>query len=214
MSDTGPLSKDELDYLREVMNIGLGNAVTALSQLLKSKVDLRIEAVYSLPPKKIPFVISDPAVPVVCVRMKMLGDVNGDMFFIVPEREKDALVRMAENAILGSVRKGTPDISVLEEIGNILAGVYLSSIHDFCKLNIYHSVPVTGTDMLQSLLDELLIDLTRQGESFVVSESEIAIMVETRVATSEKEITAFLLTVPTVESVKVIVESIKEAMPE
>lgn len=214
MPNQEPLSKEQLDFLKEIMNIGVGNAVTALSQILQRPVEVRIPAVYALPPRKIPSLIGDAERPVVCVKMGMVGDVTGEIFFIVREEEKAVLAHLAEKALLGKARKGTVDISVLEEIGNIMAGVYLTAVHDFCKLNIYHSVPATATDMFQSILDELVVNMGGESESFIVIENEFAIVIESEIASIGKQIKAFLLMIPSVASVKTLVESVKQARPE
>jgi chemotaxis protein CheC len=213
MADKTVLSKDEVDFLKEMVNIGVGNAVTALSQLLHYPVDLKVPAVYSLTLTTVSSILDEPALPVVCVKMDMVGSVNGEVFFIVSEKDKDVLVRAAEKAMFGAVKKGALDLSVLEEIGNIMAGVYLTAIHDFCKLNIYHTVPSLRTDMLQSLLDELLINMGRQAESFIVVESEFTIAIESEIAVQGEKIRTFLLMIPSVESVKKLVDSVKGAMP-
>lgn len=213
MSDKIALSKDEVDFLKEMVNIGVGNAVTALSQLLHCPIDVKVPAVYSLTLITVSEILEDPALPVVCVKMGMVGHVRGEIFFIVSEKDKDALVRAAEKAMFGAAKKGALDLSVLEEIGNIMAGVYLTAIHDFCKLNIYHTVPSLKTDMLQSLLDELLVNMGRQAESFIVVESEFTIAIESQIAVQGESIRTFLLMIPSVESVKTLVDSVKGAMP-
>lgn len=213
MSDKIALSKDEVDFLKEMVNIGVGNAVTALSQLLRCSVDVKVPAVYSLTLTTVSTILDDPALPVVCIKMDMVGNVRGEVFFIVSEKDKNALVRAAEKAMFGAAKAGALDLSVLEEIGNILAGVYLTAIHDFCKLNIYHTVPSLRTDMLQSLLDELLVNMGRQAESFIVVESEFTIAIESEIFAHGERIRTFLLMIPSVESVKALVDSIKGAMP-
>ena len=207
------LTSEQTDYLKELMNIATGNAAAALSQLLQSDVEVTIPAVYTLPPAKVPSAIGGPELPVVCVKMRMYGDVNGEIFFIVPEKEKGKMTHLAEKAMMGAAKKGPLDLSVLEEVGNIMVGVYLGAIHDFCKLNIYHSVPAVSIDMFQSLLDELLSNMSRQAENVIVIENVFAIIIESEVAAAGEEIKAFLLMVPSVMSVRVLVDSIKEAMP-
>ena len=93
------LSEEHLDFLREMMNVGAGNAVTALSTMLQCGVDLRIPGVHVLAaPRVPPQVLDDPSLPVACVRMRMVGKVTGDLFFIVPDNQKVALIRLAERA--------------------------------------------------------------------------------------------------------------------
>ena len=198
------LSEEQVDFLTEMMNMGAGNAATALSQMLECEVDVKIPAVYVVPPPKVLSILDDPSLPVTCVRMGMVGDVAGDMFFMVPDEQKTNLIRLMERGTPGPKKKGPDvDLSALAEIGNILAGVYLTAIHDLCKLDIYHTVPTLAMDMIQSLLDESLITLGSQAQTMILVENEFIV--------EEKHIRTFLLMIPSAESVKTLVDSIGEA---
>lgn len=79
------------------------------------------------------------------------------MFFIVSQAMKTHIMELAQYSAHIERKKGdSPDTSIIEEIGNILAGVYLTAIHDFCKLNIYHTIPLIAHDMAQAVLDETI----------------------------------------------------------
>jgi len=207
------LSAEQADFLTEMMNIGAGHAATALTQVLQCRVDIVIPRVFVITDAQELSILTSPSLPVVCARMGMVGDVSGGLFLIVPEEQKEDLIRLAEQAMTGtgqSWRAGITNsklddlkLSVIAEIGNIVAGVYLTAVHDFCKLNIYHTVPTVATDMVQALLDESLVRLSRQVQHIIVIENEF--MVE------EKLIRTFLVMIPSVESVSILVNSIGQA---
>lgn len=213
MAETGILSEKELDYLREMMNIGAGCAATALSQMLKCRLNVKTPKVYLTPAKKAPSVLGYRDLPVVCVKMGMVGDIRGEILFVVPESEKALITRLAENANMGAASRGPADNSVLEEVGNIVAGVYLTAIHDFCKLNIYHSVPATAIDAFQSLIDELLSDMSRRADNLLLIENEFALAIETAIAADARQVRTFLIICPAPESTDNMLASIKNAMP-
>jgi len=207
------LSAEQTDFLAEMMNVGAGNAATALTQVLQCRVDIVIPRVCVISEAQELAILTSPSLPVVCARMNMVGDISGGLFLIVPEEQKEDLIRLAEQAMVGasqSWRAGKTSqesddlkLSVIAEIGNIVAGVYLTAVHDFCKLNIYHTVPTVATDMVQALLDESLVRLSRQVQHIIVIENEF--MVE------EKPIKTFLVMIPSVESVNILVNSIGQA---
>ncbi len=207
------LSIEQVDFLTEMMNIGAGHAATALTQVLHCRVDIVIPRVFVITDAQELSILTSPSLPVVCARMGMVGDVSGGLFLIVPEEQKEDLIRLAERAMMGtgqSWRAGLTSqesddlkLSVIAEIGNIVAGVYLTAVHDFCRLNIYHTVPTVATDMVQALLDESLVRLSRQVQHIIVIENEF--MVE------EKLIRTFLVMIPSVESVNILVNSIGQA---
>jgi len=217
------LSEEQLDFLGEMMNVGAGNAVTALTKMLQCKVDMRIPRVHALAVPQVPSVLSDPSRSVACVRMGMVGEVTGGIFFVVPDDQKIALMRLAERASgmrnsdfgvrnsKSAIRNPqsaisnphSEDLSVLAEMGNILAGAYLTAIHDFCKRNIYHTVPRVAIDMIQSLLDESLATTSREVKEIIIVVNDFI--------TAEEDITTFFLIIPSPQSVKTLVDSIDEA---
>jgi len=207
------LSAEQVDFLTEMMNIGAGNAATALTQVLQCRVDIVVPRVFVITDAQELSILTSPSLPVVCARMAMVGDVSGGLFLIVPEEQKEDLIRLAEQAMTAtsqSWRAGLTNqesddlkLSVIAEIGNIVAGVYLTSVHDFCRLNIYHTVPTVATDMVQALLDESLVRLSRQVQHIIAVENEF--MAE------EKRIRTFLVMIPSVESINTLVNSIGQA---
>jgi len=207
-NNTQLITEEQIDFLREMMNIGAGNAATALQQLLQCPVDLTIPRVHVFPAAQVSSILDNPIEPVACVRMGMVGDIGGAMFFIVPEESREKLVKIAEKAQLGSRilpgrKHGEEGLSAIVEIGNILSGVYLTSIHEFCGLNIYHTVPVLAVDMIQPLLDEALIKTSLQIQAAVLIENEFVI--------EEHHIRTLLLIIPSAESVKPLIDSLEQA---
>ena len=206
MSNT-TLTEEDFGYLEEMMNIGAGNAATALEQILHKKFEMHMPEIHIVPPRKVFSVMDDPLEPVICVKMNMIGDIRGELFFIVPQVTKTCLAESAESSARIERKKGhSPDTSVIEEIGNILAGVYLTAIHDFCKLNIYHTTPLTAQDMAQAVLDETI---ARKG----VNNRLIIIVINKFTSTlpHKQDISSFLIFIPSTDSEKILLDSIKEA---
>ncbi len=205
MKDKELLTDEEMDFLREMMNVGAGNAAGAFSQMLNCPVDIKIPEIYFFPASDIPPFLKDPAKSFVTVSMYMVGDVKGRLFFLVPAERKDKLIELVERAAPGYETRGGvgADSSALEELGNILAGAFLVAIHDFCKLNIYHSVPELRTDMLQALIDESIAATI--GES-----SQIILAVSTFVIVGEN-IKTFFLIIPDMKFTRKLLNSISDA---
>jgi chemotaxis protein CheC len=218
-------TEEQIDFIREMMNIGAGNASTALQQLLKCPVDLIIPRVHVLPVTQVASILDTPASLVACVRMGMVGDICGAMFFIVPEESRKKLTNLAEKEHLGirefpGQKYEEGDISSIVEIGNILSGVYLTSIHDFCGINIYHTVPVLAIDMIQSLLDEALIKTSLQIQTTVLVENEFmiggppvepVILIEHDIVLEKQSIKTFLLLIPSADSLKPLANALGQA---
>lgn len=139
------LTEEEIDYLTEMMNIGSGNAGMALSQLLQIEVDMVIPKLHVIRNiKDAEDFFQEKAQVLACIKMQMIGDIRGDISFMVPKKQIDKFLTVATKAMTG-IEDVTRDrdykITVLSEAGNILAGVYLGAVFEFCRLNIYHTVP-------------------------------------------------------------------------
>lgn len=200
-------SEEQLNFLKKIINIGAGNAAAALEQMLQKKVNLKVTALRFFPIKKMPFVLGDPSLPVICAKMKMEGDLIGSVFFVVPDEQKMKLISLAERAMLNPDEKVIDeDNSVVAEIGNIIAGNYFTAINDFCDLNINYSVPRIAIDMVQSLLDESLA-----AES---GESQKLLLAENKFITDGDYITTFLLMIPSMRHLEEFVDLIEKARKE
>jgi chemotaxis protein CheC len=200
-------SDEQLDYLLEMLNIGAGNASTALNQLLQCDVTMKMPGVEAHTPQGVVAALGDPALPVAGFRMKAVGDLSGSMFFIVPDDQKKKLAELAKQAFFGRT-DSHPDVdemmSILSEIANILAGVFLTAIHDFCRLSVQHSVPVAAVDMVQALLDESLAARTVEGQTIILVKNEFLI--------GDDHVKAFLLIFPSEGSIKALLDSMVEAV--
>jgi chemotaxis protein CheC len=200
-------SEEYKDYLEEMVNIGAGNAAGALEDILKYRFDMVLPQIHVLPPHKAFSVIGDPSTSVVCVKMNMIGDVKGEMFFMVPYDQAQYVMELAQESIDQDQKKGDSlDLSVMMEIGNILAGVYLTAIHDFCKLNIYHTVPVLAADMVQAVLDETVARLGVNAVMLVIIVNKFESTLQ-----GKKAINAYLVMIPNKGYENVLMDSMREA---
>jgi chemotaxis protein CheC len=197
-------SAEQLDYLREMMSIGGGQVAGALTQLLGCDVDMKVTKLHIAPFAGVAAAIGNPSGPVAGVRMEMVGDVKGYLYFIVTDENKKLLIELVEKSLLGAAHHTSgKDLSVLMEIGNIVAGVHLVSLHDFCGLNIYHSVPVMAIDMIQALLDEAIVIAGRKKPLVVLVQEEFIIV--------RKNIRTFFLLIPFAEHLQALADSIGAA---
>jgi chemotaxis protein CheC len=155
----------KLDVLREVGNIGAGNAATALSTLLNKPVDMAVPTVNLLPFEEIAERVGGSEAVVVAIFLRVEGDAPGNMFFII-NREP---ARRILQGLLGFHAAENDDYSELElsalnEIGNILAGSYLSSLADFTGLRMSPTVPSLAVDMAGAILSYGLLQFGTMGD--------------------------------------------------
>jgi chemotaxis protein CheC len=145
----------QLDALREVGNIGTGNAATALSQLINKKVDMTVPAINIVPFDDIFSSIGGDEI-VVGVIVRVLGDTPGNILFVF---EKDTALNLVE--ILTTQQEeylSEMGNSVICEIGNIISSSYMNAISKFTGLTIMPSVPAVTYDMLGAILSTTFIE--------------------------------------------------------
>lgn len=187
----------QLDALREVGNIGTGNAATALSQLINLKIDMTVPAINIVPFYDIFSRIGGEEV-VVSVIVRVLGDIPGNVLLVF---EKETALKFIET--LTGIREeqiSEMGYSVICEIGNILSSSYMNAISRFTNLNIMPSVPAVTYDMLGAILSTTFIE-AGQFEDFVLD-------IETIFLQNNAEISAHFYYVPMPGSMEKILNAL------
>ena len=169
--------KDDLEFtslhmsvLQELGNIGAGNAVTSLSEMLNRKVDMNVPKVQFLSFDKVQVAIGGAEKPLAAVLVNVASDeVNGMMMFLVELENANALVgslMQQKVEVLGEI-----EFSALKEIGNILTGSYMRSLSDMLGITIDMSVPYLSVDMAGSILSVPAIEFAKVSDEVLFIES-------------------------------------------
>lgn len=173
--DIMKLSSLQLDALKEVGNVGAGNAATALSQIINRKIDMTVPEVAILPLGDVPDVVGGPEIMVAGVYLRVFGPAPSSILFLLPRDSAFTLVDM----LMGRERGLTDhldmmDESALLEIGNILAGAYLNALSFFTKFTLLPSIPALAMDMAGAILSVILSQLGQMGDHALVIETEFS----------------------------------------
>ena len=99
------LNEIQYDVLREIGNIGAGNATTALSQMLNQKMDMSVPKVALVPFNEISEIMGDEDQTVVGILLGFEGDIFGMMMFLFDTRSAHHLV----NALMMQDREAGVD---------------------------------------------------------------------------------------------------------
>ncbi|OBZ18362.1 CheY-P-specific phosphatase CheC [Bacillus sp. FJAT-27264] len=191
----------KMDVLKEVGNIGAGNAATALSQLLGKPIDMAVPKVQLLNFEEITEKVGGAEELVYAVFLRVEGDAPGNLFFILtPEAAVNLLSRVAGIELSGAEELGEMELSALNEIGNILAGSYLSSLADFTSLTMYPTVPALAMDMAGAILGYGLLQFGQMGDD--------ALLIDTTFLEGQNEIEGQFFLIPDPESFPKIFKSL------
>ncbi|WP_430785891.1 chemotaxis protein CheC [Virgibacillus flavescens] len=177
MDFTKGLSTTQLDALKEIGNIGAGNAATSMSQLLNKKIDMHVPSVKIIPFDEVMEMIGGPENLIVAIMIRIQGNAPGTVFFILSIDEASNLVRQitsdTEFRIVADQPPSGLAVSALQEVGNILAGSYLSALSDFTGINMQPSVPSLSIDMAGAILTAGLIKLSQVMDYAVIIDTTI-----------------------------------------
>lgn len=146
------MNQEYFDVLREIGNIGTGNATTALSQMLNCKVDMNVPQVKLLEFSHAGELMGGEELIMAGIYLGVQGDIKGSILFLL---EKESAQKLVER-LLGTPSSGDElsemEQSALKEIGNIITASYLNSLSTLTNLVIYPSVPALSIDMAGAIL--------------------------------------------------------------
>ncbi|NLP34605.1 MAG: chemotaxis protein CheC [Clostridiales bacterium] len=192
----------QYDVLREIGNIGAGNATTALSQMINSKIDMKVPNVALLEFKELPEIVGGAEKIVVGILFTLEGQIDGMMMFMMDMTSSRHLVKL----LMGEMSTNNLDdftemeLSALNEIGNIIAGAYLSSISTLTNMTITSSIPYMSIDMAGAILSVPAIEFGKIGDK--------ALLIETQFKDDIKAVNGYFILIPTLESYGAILSSL------
>lgn len=194
------LDDTQYDVLKEIGNIGAGNATTALAQLINTKIDMSVPQVSLVPFNRIADTIGSEETVLVGILLGLEGDISGMMMFLLQEKSAHNLV----NILMGNPeeKEGTFDemeMSALSEIGNIIAGSYLSALAGLTNMTIVASVPSLSVDMAGALLSVPAIEYGKIGDKVLLIQTQFG---------EDDLVNGFFVMVPELESYDKILSSL------
>lgn len=166
-----------LDILKEIGNIGAGNAATALSKLLNKKIDMSVPDVKIVSFDQMMEMSGGPDNVVASLYLRIEGEVPGCMFFVLPLYQATNFIRQMIGDMKFSFEEPPFEelaISALQELGNILSGSYLSALSDFTNLSLYPSVPALSIDMFGAIISFGLIEYSQVSDYAIVIDTSLS----------------------------------------
>lgn len=194
------VTQDYFDVLKEIGNIGAGNAMTALSQMLQCKVDMKVPQVRLLEFKDVGTLMGGEEQLMVGVYLAVEGDITGSIMFLVKQESAKHLV----NKLMMGMGSEGPDLnemelSAMKEVSNIITGAYLNSLSTLTNLKIYPSPPALTMDMAGAILSVPAIEFGTIGDNILLIQSQFY---------DEVEIDGYFILIPDLESYGKILSSL------
>jgi chemotaxis protein CheC len=185
----------QLDALREVANIGSGNAATALAGMLGRSVDLSVPNAAALPLAEAVEAAGAVDAEVSAVVLPVFGDMDALVLLLFGPEEAETLC-----GLLGV--EGDPEmaLSALGEIGNILGSSYVGALEAMSGIAMEPRPPQTIQDMLGAIVASAL------ATSAV--ETDIALLLDSQLLVDDAECAFNFIFVPSEEGVTQLLTSL------
>lgn len=183
----------QFDVLKEIGNIGAGNATTALSQMVNAKIDMRVPDVKLLGFRELPDIIGGAENLIIGILFTLEGQLDGMMLFMMEQDSAHHILNLIMGKALNNITEFSEmDLSALCEIGNIIAGAYLSSISTLTNMFVGSSIPYMAIDMAGAILSVPAIEFGKVGDK--------AIVIKTEFWEDDIQVSGYFVMIPTLES--------------
>lgn len=202
------LSEMQLDAIGEIMNISMGSAATAVSELLNAKVWITTPKVTVVQASELNY---DRLEPAICVKIEYIKGLSGSNLMILKQDD----VQLILNQLMGKPPVISPDfefdelnISAVSEVMNQMMGASSTALAEFLGMGIDISTPTPyilsevniadlqnyeQTDMVAAINFDLTIDGVIKSEFISVLDINLAATLADRMiggATSPEPIVA------------------------
>ncbi len=166
------MSNEYFDVLRELGNIGAGNATTALAQMIQCKIDMSVPQVQLLEFKELGEAMGGEEVVMAGIYLAIDGDIKGSIMFLLEKKAAKHLVAKLMGMESESEELSEMELSALQEVGNIITGAYLNSLSSITNLTIYPSVPDLTVDMAGAILSVPAIEFAALGDRMLMIQTQ------------------------------------------
>lgn len=191
----------ELDVIKEIGSIGTGNAATALSQVLKKTTKMSLPDVYVLGYNEAIEMVGTPEEIVAAVLVKMSGEINGIMLFIL----KIDFINAVLDSVLSKDIDNYMDLtelekSALEEIGNIIISSYVNAMSGLTGVAIKLSIPSIAINMLGGILSVPMVEFGYETDKLM--------MINGKFIVDDKVLNSNLLMMPDIQSLNYLMQKL------
>ncbi len=193
------MSQEYFDILRELGNIGAGNATTALAQMLQCKVDMSVPKVGLLEFKEVGAAMGGEEQIMAGIYLGVEGDITGSIMFLLEKNSARFLVSKLMGMEMEGDEFSEMEFSALKEVGNIITGAYLNSLSSLTNLKIFPTVPDVAVDMAGAIMSVPAIQFGAVGDRMLLIQTQFF---------DEVAIDGYFILIPDMESYSKILSAL------
>ncbi|NLO97994.1 MAG: chemotaxis protein CheC [Peptococcaceae bacterium] len=169
------VSAVRLEALKEIVNIGSGNAASSLSSMLRTKIVMTVPRVWLVPLNRLSDALGNLDELRVAMFLKVEGGAQGKAVFVLDQNSAEIIVKK----LLGQYAK--EDLlhdemahSALKEITNIMVSSFVTALSTFSGIPLQISVPALGIDMIGAMMDAVLTEGGRVDDKVLILDTKLS----------------------------------------
>mgnify|MGYP001055834300 FL=1 len=193
------MSQEYFDILRELGNIGAGNATTALAQMLQCKVDMSVPKVGLLEFREVGEAMGGEEQIMAGIYLGVEGDITGSIMFLLEKNSARFLVSKLMGMEMEGEEFSEMEFSAMKEVGNIITGAYLNSLSSLTNLKIFPTVPDVAVDMAGAIMSVPAIQFGAVGDRMLLIQTQFF---------DEVAIDGYFILIPDLESYSKILSAL------
>jgi chemotaxis protein CheC len=171
ISNYEELNDTHIDVLKEIGNIGAGNAATSLGMILNAEVGIELPTVRITDFDTALNAMGGAEAMTVGVLLNFSGEASGMIMFLLCMSDAQNITSILvqdDDSPEGGLSE--MKLSAIKEIGNILGSAYVNSIALLTGLQIDLSVPYVAIDMAGAILSVPIIEFGAVGDKVMFIE--------------------------------------------
>lgn len=195
------LSPVAIDCLKEIGNIGTGNAASALSAMLSKSVRMHVPDIRVLDYQAVIDEIGGPEKVITGILVTFKGDIKGMIMFLL----EDMFAKIVVKTFMGKenvdvIRLDENDVSAVKEMGNIMGGSYLNALAALAGFTVAMDVPSMTVDMMGAIMNAPMIEFSEVGDK--------VLFIDNRFVIDGVDINSNIILIPEMESLDILMKKL------
>lgn len=203
MSVFDNIDDQKLDVLKELGNIGAGNAATSISLMLGKKIKITVPSAEIIPISELWKKFTDAEEITSGAMVEIEGEIEGALLFLLGAEETKSLIellKLPRPDDLTNLDEITS--SAIGEIANIMCSSYIVALSNFTGVNIHSMPPKVVVDMLSAIVSEVSLIITNGGDYVILIQTDILL------EEHEDKVKGYLIYISDEENTQKILESL------
>ena len=193
-----------IDIITEVINIGVGDAASALSSLVNRRIRITVPEVRILDTFDIAAFVEEiiPSLGVY-VSQDFRGRIKGKTLLVYTRESSCALLSALTGQSPAGLALSQTEMATLQELGNILMVSCVSTISDMIQDGVRFEVPQVAEEISDTYFFSLVEEFSAYDKTIVV---------KNQIAVQDTDITSYLFVLLGVADLRLVVDMVSEKL--